>query len=280
MPDKRRALLCPNCRKLISSDEARCPHCGASQPNARWKHMGVFRWFQDPAQLVWAVIFLNIGMYVISLFLNLRLPRMSLNPLTALAPDNESLILLGATGSIPINQLHRWWTLVSANYLHGGLLHIFFNMMAFRQVAPLVIREFGPYRLIVIYTLSGVLGFYISYMAGVTFTIGASAAICGLIGTLLFYGWNRGGPYGQMIFRQVGGWVITLFIFGFLVPGINNWGHGGGLAAGALLGFLLGYNERVRENNLHRAGALCCIIVTLLVLIWALLTSVLYRFGA
>lgn len=239
--------------------------------------MGLFRWFSDPSHLIWGVIYLNIGMYAISLFLNLRPPRMSLNPLTALAPDNESLILLGATGTIPINQLHRWWTLVSANYLHGGILHIFFNMMAFRQVAPLVSREFGPYRLIIIYTLSGVLGFAVSYAAGVTFTIGASAAICGLIGTLLFYGWNRGGPYGQMIFRQVGGWVVTLFIFGFLVPGINNWGHGGGLAAGAALGLVLGYSERVRETPLHRLGAMACVVVTLAVLVWAFFTSILYK---
>lgn len=280
MTEKRQALLCPNCKKLISADEVRCPYCGTSRPGARWKHIVAFRWFHDPGQLIWAVIFLNIGMYLISLFLKLQMPRLSFNPFTALAPDNESLLLLGATGTIPINQLHRWWTLVSANYLHGGILHIFFNMMAFRQIAPLVIREFGPCRLIIIYTLSGILGFYISYVAGVNFTIGASAAICGLIGTLLFYGWNRGGPYGQMIFRQVGGWVVTLFIFGFLVPGINNWGHGGGLVAGVVLGFLLGYSERVRENNLHRLGAMGCILVTLIVLAWALFTGILYRFGA
>ena len=70
--------------------------------------------------------------------------------------------------------------------------------------------------------------------------------------------------------------VITLFIFGFLVPGINNWGHGGGMVAGAALAYLLGYRERKRETPGHRTLAIACGVVTILVLAWASLGSLLY----
>jgi rhomboid protease GluP len=216
-------------------------------------------------------------MYAISLFLNPLASSLSLNPLTFLSPDNRSLLLLGATGTVPINLYHRWWTLISANWLHGGILHIFFNMMAFRQLALLVIREYGIFRMIIIYTMGGLIGFLVSYFAGVTLTIGASAAVCALIGALLYYGKSRGGVYGRTIYRQIGGWAVALFLFGFLVPGINNWGHGGGVIAGGLLGFLLGYAEKAKENLVHKTIAAACVIVTLTTLGWAVVSGIFYR---
>jgi rhomboid protease GluP len=165
---------------------------------------------------------------------------------------------------------------VSANYLHGGILHILFNMLAFRQIARLVLQEYGAYRMLILYTLSGVAGFLVSYLAGVRFTIGASAAVCGLIGATLYYGKSRGGVYGQAIFRQIGGWALGLFLFGLLVPGINNWGHGGGIFTGVILGFLLGYQERVRESLFHKILAGVCVGLTLLILGWAVVSGIYY----
>jgi rhomboid protease GluP len=203
---------------------------------------------------------------------------LSANPFMFLSPSNGALLLLGSTGTIPIDQGHRWWTLVSANYLHGGILHIVFNMIALRQIGPLVLREYGANRLIGLYTLGGIFGFLVSYFAGVRFTLGASAAVCSLIGASLYYGKSRGGAYGQAIYKQVSGWVLGLFLFGFLVPGINNWGHGGGIVGGIILGYLLGYNERTRENLFHRSLATVCVVLTVAVLAWATLSSVYYRF--
>ena len=122
-----------------------------------------------------------------------------------------------------------------------------------------------------IYTLGGVIGFVVSYLAGVPFTIGASAAVCSLIGALLYYGKSRGGAYGSSVYREVSGWVISLFIFGLIFPGINNWGHGGGILGGIVVGALLGYNERRRENHFDRALALLCGLATIGVMGWALL---------
>jgi rhomboid protease GluP len=187
------------------------------------------------------------------------------------------LELLGATGAVPIGRLHQYWTLIAASYLHGGILHIFFNMAAFRQLATLVSREFGIYRMFIIYTFGGVVGFLMSYLFNVAWTIGASAGVCGLLGALLYYGKSRGGVYGRSIYKQLSAWVVFLFIFGFVVPGINNWGHGGGILAGLILGFLFGYQEKKKENLLHKSLSGVCAVATVLVLAWAVISAVLYR---
>ena len=188
---KRRSILCPNCRKLISVDEARCPHCGTSRPGSWWKNNLWTQSYHNPEKFIKNIIYVNIGIYLISLLLNPLASSLSINPLTFLSPSDTSLLLMGATGTIPIDRYHRWWTVLSANYLHGGILHIFFNMMAFRQLAPLVIREYGVHRMFSIYTIGGIAGFGVSYLAGVRFTIGASAAVCALIGAILYFGKSR-----------------------------------------------------------------------------------------
>jgi rhomboid protease GluP len=270
--NQRRSLLCPNCRRLISGDDSVCPYCGVKNPTSPWQRL-IGRGMSDSDQLLKILIGVNVAMYVLSLLISARSTNLSFNPFFFLSPDNRSLLLLGASGYIPIDRLHRWWSLLSANYLHGSIMHIFFNMIALRQLGPLVLHEYGNYRMFIIYTLSGVTGFFVSYLAGVTFTIGASAAVCGLIGAALYFGKSRGGVYGQTIYRQIGGWAIGIFLFGFLVPAINNWAHGGGMLAGAALGFLLGYQERSHERYGHKIAALCCVIITALVLLWAIFSS-------
>ena len=275
--ENKRAVLCPNCGKLISSSEDICPYCGLSKPTSKWKNNPWVKGISDEGMLIRTIIAINVAMYILSLVLYPRDMGMSMNPLTMLSPSGDSLILLGATGTYPIDQLGRWWSLVSANFLHGSVLHILFNMMALKQIAPLVIREFGSYRMLIIYTVGGASGFMLSYLAGIRVTIGASAAICSLIGAALFYGKSRGGVYGQSVFRQVGGWVIGLFIFGLLIPGINNWGHGGGLIGGALLGVAMGYHEIKKENITHKMFAQVIVAVTILILVWAIITGLIFR---
>ena len=270
------AILCPSCRKLLNREAPFCPHCGIQRPGAWWKRLALQGWLRDPNQVVKVLIGINAVMYVISLLIDPQGVHVSSNPLTILSPSGGSLILLGATGTEPIDKFLRpWWTLLSANYLHANILHILFNMLALRQLMPLVGALYGTNRLIVLYTLTGIAGFWVSYVAGVPFTIGASAALCGLIGATLYYGKSRGGLFGDAIYRQVGGWAISIFVIGFLIPGIiNNWGHGGGMAAGAVLGFVLGYRERSEEQPWHAMLAAVCLAATGLVLAWMLLNSI------
>ncbi len=216
--------------------------------------------------LVKAILTLNILYFAISLLLGAKVDGSA----GLLSPGQRSLLMLGATGTIPIDNYGRFWTLVTANYLHGGILHLVFNMMALRQIAPCVTREYGNSRMLVIYTLGGIAGYLFSWSVGVQFTVGASAALCSLIGSLLYFGKSRGGEYGNSVYREVGVWVISLFIFGFLFPGINNWAHGGGIMAGILLGLVFGYNEKREESGFDHALAIFCGIITVAAFLWGL----------
>jgi rhomboid protease GluP len=274
----RRSILCPQCRKLISIDEPHCPYCGLPRPGV-WSKTRLFSLLSlDAGSIVKTLIIVNGALFIVSVLLSSSRTGMSANPMGLLAPDNNVLLLMGATGTIPIDRLSRWWTLVSAGYLHGGILHIFFNMTALYQIGPLVVQEYGLNRMIILYTLGSVCGFLLSYLAGVPFTIGASASLCALIGALLYFGKSRGGSYGQNMYRQLMGWVIGLGLFGIMVPGINNWGHGGGLLSGIVFGFLLGYNEQKTETSFHRLLALACSAATAGILLWALGSTMYYLY--
>lgn len=272
-------MICPRCRRLIGSEESTCSRCGAKRPGSRWLSAAWTRKALEGDWLIRAIIGANVVLYILSL---LRGPlRVSFeNPLMFLSPDENILLMLGITGTDPINRLHNVWSLISASYLHGGILHILFNMMALRQIAPWVNREYGHSRMFIIYTLGGVCGFTISYLAGVEVTLGASASLCALIGSLLYFGKSRGSAYGTAVYREVSGWVVSLALFG-LMPGlnINNWAHGGGIAGGILLGMLLKYEDRAPENSVHRSLAVLCGVVTVGVLGWGVLNYFGIRFG-
>jgi len=276
----RNSLLCPNCRKLISMDEKHCPHCGIPAPGSRWKNNPLTRGWGSGEKLVRLIIYVNIGMFAISVLIDPRTLGLGLNPMRFFSPSRTSLEVLGATGTKMFYLTSGWWTLVSANYLHGGLLHIFFNLLALSQISPLITQLYGPYRYFIIYTFSGVGGFFVSLWSGVPLTIGASAALCGLIGAALYYGKSRGGPFGQAVYRQIGGWALGILLFGFLWPGINNYAHMGGMAAGALTGLIFGYNDKSREVLLHRAVAGACMALTGLVLLWSLWRGLQFMLGA
>ena len=262
---------------MIDGRQTHCKWCGEPCPRFGGRMMQFMRGEGGSDLLVQGIIAANVAFYLVSLLLSGE-RGLSASLLGFLSPDHNSLLLLGATGAVPVFELGRIWTLISASYLHGGLLHIIFNMMALRQIGPWVSVEFGASRMFLIYTLSGVAGYLASCFAGIAFTIGASASVCGLIGALFFFGKNRGGNYGTAVSREVSGWLISLVLFGLVMPGINNWGHGGGFVGGVVLAKLLSYSERRPEAAWHRLLALFCLIATLLILAWAAFLALSFRF--
>jgi len=274
---QRNSILCPNCRKLISLDEPACPYCGLVRPGLH-DTAGKLRNVIFAFEPVKTIIYINIAFFILGLILFPKGIFMGGNPMGFLSPSDQSLFLLGATGAFPVITLHRFWTLLSASFLHGGILHIIFNMMALYQLGPFVLREFGFHRFVNIYVLTGIAGFAVSVLAGVRFTIGASASICGLIGAIIYFGKSRGGSYGEAIFKQAMGWVVGLIIFGFLFSGINNWAHGGGLLSGLLAAYAMGYNDQKPESAWSKILAYACAFITAGVLIWAAGSSIYTKF--
>ncbi|RLC00480.1 MAG: rhomboid family intramembrane serine protease, partial [Deltaproteobacteria bacterium] len=222
--------------------------------------------FLTPAVVLKAMIYTNVVMFIISLIFSGKNMILSLNPFYAFTPSMDVLNFLGASGRLPIVKFDAWWSLITANWLHGGLLHILFNMLALKTVAPLVMKEFGLFRMFSIYTLTGIAGFLLSYFGNVYLTIGASSGLCGLIGAALYFGKSRGGQWGQLVYKQTSGWVVSLILIGFLMPNINNWSHAGGLLSGIFFGWIMGYNEKRRENFFDLLLAVCFTVITLFLL--------------
>lgn len=268
-----RAILCPHCGKLINANAEQCIHCGYKNPGKPNLGSMFQRMFKGNMGFVQLVTGFCISLYLLSLLLDPSAILQQTGMLGLLSPSGVSLDKLGMTGSYAMAH-GRWWTLITAIYLHGGLLHIVFNLLWIRQLGPAVEQFFGAARLILIFTFSGVLGFVVSNLVGIPFTIGASGSIFGLLGALIFYGRDRGGVFGQAMFRQLLGWAVILFLFGFFMSGINNFAHGGGFIGGYLSAKFFGYMESKQETQLHRRLAAVTIIITIVSFMFAFINGI------
>jgi rhomboid protease GluP len=126
---------------------------------------------------------------------------------------------------------------------------------------------------VIIFTVSGVVGFVVSNIVGVPFTVGASGSIFGLLGALVAYGRRRGGHFGALVLRQYGQWALLLFIMGFFMSAVNNWAHAGGFLGGFLSGFLLSFEDDRSESGADRFLAAAAILVTIAGFVLALWTA-------
>jgi rhomboid protease GluP len=204
-----------------------------------------------------------IGIYVLSLVVDPSAALRPRGPFEIFSPSDRAVQMLGATGSFPW-ALGKWWTLFTAIYLHGGVLHILFNVLWIRQLGPAVEELYGPARFFVIFTVSGVVGFVVSNFLGVPLTVGASGSIFGLLGAMVAFGRRRGGAFGAMVLRQYGQWALLMFVLGFFMSGVNNLAHAGGFLGGLAAGLVLSLAERRAETTLDHLLAASSIALTIL----------------
>ncbi len=133
----------------------------------------------------------------------------------------------------------EWWRIFSAGFLHGGPMHILFNMFALWQVGHLSELIFGAPRMAAIYFFSMLTsGLLVTVIDPGDATVGASGAIFGLFGALAAAGLRLGQP-GRDLVRQCVGIIVLNLIIGFTLPHISNSGHIGGLVGGFLGGIAL-----------------------------------------
>ncbi|MDZ7340484.1 MAG: rhomboid family intramembrane serine protease [candidate division KSB1 bacterium] len=259
----KRAILCPGCGKLISANAESCIHCGMKNPGRLGIHTALQKLFRGRLELVQFIIYFCVGLFVVSLLLEPGAILKIEGFYNLLSPSNVSLFLLGGTGDLAL-RYGRWWTIITAIYLHGSLLHIFFNMLLLKQIGPLVQDVFGTARFMIIFTFSGAFGFILSNLLDGHLTIGASGSIFGLLGAMIYYGKARGGVFGNAVYRQLLIWAIVLFLFGLLSgTRVNNWAHLGGLAGGFVTATLFGYQEKRTETYRVRLLSGALIIITL-----------------
>ncbi len=261
------SLLCPSCGQLAGVNDAQCYHCGRRNPGF-WGFAPLLRSIGLEAGFAPLILWSCGALYIASLAMDLEGVRMS-GLFGLVAPSVSSLYVLGSSGAIPVFRYDRWWTVLSAAWLHGSLLHIVFNMMWVRDLVPVITHLYGSARTVILYTIASILGFaasslageYLTFMPralrGAGFTVGASAPVFGLIGALVYYGRRSGS---RLISEQARSMAMGGIVFGFLMPGIDNWAHIGGFAGGYLAGRFL--DPLLPERGDHVVAALVCLLLS------------------
>ncbi len=203
------------------------------------------------------------------------------NPFMMLAPAGGVQFLLGASGAEPVFGYGRWWTVLSASWLHGGVLHILFNMLWVRQLGPATADIYGPGRMVIIYTVAGAVGFTLSSLAGYYLgwmpipvparrlhdgrRLGLDLRTARRARLLR----QRGGS--SMIRSEAMGYAVTLGIMGFIMPGVDNYAHAGGFLGGYLAAMWLDPLKPERMD--HLIGAALCLVLTALAIVASVVTA-------
>jgi rhomboid protease GluP len=170
--------------------------------------------------------------------------------------SGQVLYRLGASLPWP-GDLEHPWRLIMASFLHAGLLHIGFNMWVLMDIGPQIEELYGSARYLFVYVVTGVGAYLLSSLVRNSgLSIGGSGSLLGLIGVLLAITTNRRSASMQMLRSQLIRWLIYIGIMGFLMPGIDNFAHLGGLISGFILGKIMvdrapsSPEERTRANLL------------------------------
>lgn len=162
--------------------------------------------------------------------------------------STEKLLLFGANYG-PLVKSGEFYRLVLCMFLHAGLIHIGLNMYSLFIVGPRVEDFFGKWKYLIIYFVSGISASLLSVgMNGNIVSVGASGAIFGLFGALVYFGYSYRGYIGTIIRSQIVPIVLYNLLMGFFIPGIDMWGHIGGLIGGIITAKTLGTIENKKYN--------------------------------
>ena len=252
-----RPKICPACGALVGIKATRCHECGASLRFSlaalSKKLSGLFG--EHEAPVTSALLVTNILMFGVSLVLTMQAGEAG-GLRTLWGMSGEASYQLGASHPYGIFTEHQWWRLVMAMFLHGGLIHIGFNMMALMQFGPALEELYGSSRYLFLYVVTGAFGFLVSALTR-HFSLGASGALLGLVGAMLAVTTKRGGSFMRELRSRLIYSVVILFLIGFWGGfGIDNSAHLGGFAAGFIFGKIYADREPMNSRERQRAYAL------------------------
>lgn len=256
--------MCPHCRAFITTKDRVCPYCQAEVGGRavdRRTPSPVLGGLISPAHFTTAIILLiNVGFYIATVIYSMKAG----NSDAFLNIDPDTLLEFGAKfrGYILAGQQ---WRLITAGFLHGGLLHIGMNMWVLWDVGAQVEEIYGTARLLVVYWVGSVLGFVFSTLWSPYLSIGASAGLMGLIGAMIAVGVHHRSALGAAIRGQYIRWTIYMLIIGIL-PGlhIDNAAHIGGLAGGFGIAYTAGLPRAPGSwvERVWRIAAYVCVLIT------------------
>jgi rhomboid protease GluP len=240
-PKTLRPRLCPACGTLVGATANKCHQCGANMTfsfAAASRSLG--RWMPQTSPVTYVVLAICCVMYALSFVITMKFSGGEgagggLMNLGGIA--NPVNIRLGESLPLAYN-IREPWRFVTAIFLHGGLLHIGFNMWVLMDIGPMVEELYGSARYLFFYVVTGVVGYLLSSGVG-NFSVGASGSLLGLVGVLLAATTGRKSMAAQALRSALIRWLIYIGVLGFIFHGTDNYAHFGGLASGYLLGRLI-----------------------------------------
>lgn len=231
--------------------ELRCAECAAAnQPaaTAERQKVALTAYLHSPT---FVLIGLNVMMFIITVLLSRSIIQFGVPVLTRLGANSTTLSLGGEP-----------WRLITYQFLHGGLLHLVFNMWALLNLGMLVEILFGRKSATLMYLSCGVAGGLASlWWRQMTIGVGASGSIFGLAGALLpalaFQKNERMRAALRGNLGSIGFFVLYNIAFGAAAARVDNAAHLGGLVCGVALGLLLPSSPGAdSEHHLARRGAI------------------------
>lgn len=263
--DKRR--MCSNCRAFITSDDKICPYCDAkvgSRAIDRRSPADAAGGLIPHARFTTTVILLiNFGLYAATVLYSMRVTGSQ----DVMGVNVRTLVSFGSM--LPLDRIDgQWWRLITAGFLHGGVFHILMNSWIIFDLGTQVEEIYGTSRYLVLYFVTTIAGFFASGWWTASVSVGASAALFGLIGAMIALGVRqRHTPTGAAMRGHYTQWAIWGLAMG-LLPGfsIDNAAHIGGLASGFVLGYAIG-TPRLFEHwtdKAWRIAATVCVALTVL----------------
>jgi rhomboid protease GluP len=252
-PKQMRPKLCPACGTLVGASATKCHQCGASMSfsmAAASKTLG--RWMPQTSPVTYAMLSICCLMYGLAIVITMRLRGgMSGGLMNLGGIATQVNYRLGASLPLPYT-LAQPWRLVTAIFLHGGLLHIGFNMWVLMDIGPMVEEMYGSARYLFLFVASGACGYLLSSAMG-HLSVGASGSLLGLIGVLLAATQGRKSLQAQALRSALIRWLIYIAVLGIIMSGTDNAAHLGGLASGYVLGRIL--PDRMPADVIERRRA-------------------------
>ncbi len=183
-------------------------------------------------------LFQNGKPFFTNIILALQILMFLLLELNGESTNTETLIQFGAKFN-PLIYEGEWWRFISPVVLHIGFLHLLMNSFALFYIGPAVERAYGKWKFLLIYLIAGISGSIVSFAFSPFLSAGASGAIFGCFGALLYIGvFNR-----RVFFRTMGSNLLIVvginLALGFVIPNIDNAGHIGGLIGGFLAALIV-----------------------------------------
>ncbi|MGD9676744.1 MAG: rhomboid family intramembrane serine protease [Vulcanibacillus sp.] len=186
--------------------------------------------------------------------------------------DTEVLIKFGAKESFLIMD-GEYWRFITPIFLHIGFVHFAFNNVALYYLGQLTEKIYGSIRFIAIYMLAGIIGNFASFIFSPdTIAAGASGAIFGLFGALLYFGYI----YPDLFFKTIGKDILTIIginlVIGFTISNIDNYAHIGGLVGGFLVAAIIHLPNNKKRKWLVTVISII-VLIGILSLTWVSVTS-------